>query len=99
MSGWLLKATWKFLKIFTGVKMDTEAKVKIKQLKLEKLSVEINNLFNKIGRFQRANDMVHNAVAQQNIDDMQAELDTKKLDRKILSTEIVELKKELGLDN
>ena len=78
--------------------MDKEATMKIKQLELEKLAVEINNLFNKIGRFQRANDMVHNAIAQQNIDDMQADLDTKKLDRQILSTEIVELQKELGID-
>jgi len=78
--------------------MDKAATVKIKQLELEKLAVEINNIFNKIGRFQRANDMVHNTVAQQNIDDMQAELDTKKLDRQILATEIVELQKELGID-
>ncbi len=78
--------------------MDKEATLKIKQLELEKLAVEINNLFNKIGRFQRANDMVHNAIAQQNIDDMQTDLDTKKLDREILATEISELQKELGLD-
>jgi hypothetical protein len=78
--------------------MDKAATLKIKQLELEKLAVEINNLFNKIGRFQRANDMVHNAIAQQNIDDMQTDLDTKKLDREILATEISELQKELGLD-
>ena len=78
--------------------MDKEATLKIKQLELEKLAVEINNLFNKIGRFQRANDIVHNAIAQQNIDDMQTDLDTKKLDREILATEISELQKELGLD-
>ena len=78
--------------------MDKEATLKIKRLELEKLAVEINNLFNKIGRFQRANDMVHNAIAQQNIDDMQTDLDTKKLDREILATEISELQKELGLD-
>ena len=32
--------------------MDKEATLKIKQLELEKLAVEINNLFNKIGRIR-----------------------------------------------
>lgn len=65
---------------------DTELKI----LKLELKQQEIigKNLQKKITRYEKANNIVNNAIAQQDIDDLKAELQTSELQKEILSSKI-----------
>jgi len=51
------------------------------------------NLEKKISRYEKANTIVKNTIAQQEIDDLKTELETAKLQKEILSSKIESLQK------
>ena len=66
--------------------------IKILQLELKKQQVVAQNLEKKIGRYEKANSIVKNTIAQQEIDDLKTELETARLQKEILSSKIESLK-------
>jgi len=72
--------------------MSENTQIKILQLELKKQQVVAQNLEKKIGRYEKANSIVKNTVAQQEIDDLKTELETARLQKEILSSKIESLK-------
>jgi len=71
--------------------MSKETQLKILSLELEQQSIIAQNLSKKIGRYERANKIVKNTIAQQEIDDLKTELKTAQLQKEILSSKIESL--------
>ena len=72
--------------------MNENTQIKILQLELKKQQVVAQNLEKKIGRYEKANSIVKNTIAQQEIDDLKTELETARLQKEILSSKIESLK-------
>ena len=72
--------------------MNENTQIKILQLELKKQQVVAQNLEKKIGRYEKANTIVKNTIAQQEIDDLKTELETARLQKEILSSKIESLK-------
>ena len=66
--------------------MDKQKEImkEIIELELAKNQILVANLKKKIARFERANAIVKNTIAQQEVDDLMAELKVSELQRKIL---------------
>jgi len=71
--------------------MSNETQLKVLSLELEQQSIIAQNLSKKIGRYERANSIVKNTIAQQEIDDLKTELKTAQLQKEILSSKIESL--------
>ena len=71
--------------------MNENTQIKILQLELKKQQVVAQNLEKKIGRYEKANSIVKNTIAQQEIDDLKTELETARLQKEILSSKIESL--------
>ena len=71
--------------------MSENTQIKILQLELKKQEVIAKNLKNKISRYEKANTIVKNTIAQQDIDDLKTELETAELQKEILSSKIKSL--------
>lgn len=72
--------------------MNENTQIKILQLEFKKQEVIAKNLEKKIGRYEKANSIVKNTIAQQEIDDLKTELETARLQKEILSSKIESLK-------
>lgn len=72
--------------------MNENTQIKILKLELKKQQVVAQNLEKKIGRYEKANSIVKNTIAQQEIDDLKTELETARLQKEILSSKIESLK-------
>jgi len=72
--------------------MNENTEIKILQLEFKKQEVIAKNLEKKIGRYEKANNIVKNTIAQQEIDDLKTELETARLQKEILSSKIESLK-------
>lgn len=74
--------------------MSKETELKVLSLELEQQSIIAQNLSRKIDRYERANSIVKNTIAQQEIDDLKTELKTAQLQKEILSSKIDSLKEQ-----
>tara|TARA_R110002073_G_scaffold318750_1_gene493031 strand:+ start:302 stop:523 length:222 start_codon:yes stop_codon:yes gene_type:complete len=72
--------------------MNKDTDLKILKLELKQQNLIQNNLQKKIDRYEKANNSVHNTIAQQDIDDLKTELQTCELQKEILSSKIDSLK-------
>ena len=72
--------------------MSEDTQIKILQLEFKKQEIIAQNLEKKIGRYEKANSIVKNTIAQQEIDDLKTELETARLQKEILSSKIESLK-------
>jgi len=68
--------------------MSNETQLKVLSLELEQQSIIAQNLSKKIDRYERANSIVKNTIAQQEIDDLKTELKTAEIQKEILSSKI-----------
>ena len=68
--------------------MSKETTLKILQLELFQLDVVQKNLEKKIERYKKANALVKNTIAQQDIDDLSTELEKSKIQQEILKSKI-----------
>jgi len=73
--------------------MSKETELKVLSLELQKQVLVAKNLEKKISRYEKANAIVKNTIAQQEIDDLKTELETAKLQKEILSSKIESLQK------
>jgi len=71
--------------------MNKKAEIKILSLELEQQSIIAQNLNKKITRYEKANSVVKNTIAQQEIDDLKTELKTAEIQKEILSSKIESL--------
>jgi len=71
--------------------MSKETELKVLQLEFKQQEVIANNLTVKINRYEKANSIVKNTIAQQDIDDLKTELKTAELQKEILSSKIESL--------
>lgn len=71
--------------------MSKETELKVLQLEFKQQEVIANNLTVKIDRYEKANSIVKNTIAQQDIDDLKTELKTAELQKEILSSKIESL--------
>ena len=71
--------------------MSKETTLKILQLELSQLHIVQKNLEKKIERYQKANNIVKNTIAQQDIDDLTTELEKSKIEQQILTSKIDQL--------
>jgi len=71
--------------------MSNETQLKVLSLELEQQSIIAQNLSKKIDRYERANSIVKNTIAQQEIDDLKTELKTAEIQKEILSSKIESL--------
>ena len=71
--------------------MSKETQLKVLSLELEQQSIIAQNLSKKISRYERANSIVKNTIAQQEIDDLKTELKTAEIQKEILSSKIESL--------
>lgn len=72
--------------------MSKNTEIKILELELEKQKVIASNLANKIKRYEKANNIVKNTIAAQEIDDLKTEMKTAEIQKEILSSKIQSLK-------
>jgi hypothetical protein len=72
--------------------MSKDTELKILKLELRQQEVIEKNLSKKIQRYEHANKLVRNTIAQQDIDDLKTEQETAKLQKEILSSKIDSLK-------
>ena len=68
--------------------MSKDTELKILKLELKQQEIIGKNLQKKITRYEKANSIVNNTIAQQDIDDLKAELQTSELQKEILSSKI-----------
>ena len=68
--------------------MSKETELKILKLELKQQEVVEKNLSKKIQRYEHANNLVRNTIAQQDIDDLKAEQETAQLQKEILTSKI-----------
>lgn len=71
--------------------MSKETTLKILKLELSQLDIVQKNLEKKIDRYQKANSIVKNTIAQQDIDDLTTELEKSKIEQEILASKIDQL--------
>lgn len=71
--------------------MSKETTLKILQLELSQLDIVQKNLEKKIERYKKANSIVKNTIAQQDIDDLTTELQKSKIEQQILASKIEQL--------
>lgn len=71
--------------------MTKQTEIKVLSLEFQQQEVIANNLKKKIGRYEKANSIVKNTIAQQEIDDLKTELKTAELQKEILSSKIQSL--------
>ena len=76
--------------------MNKKAEIKILSLELEQQSIIAQNLNKKITRYEKANSVVKNTIAQQEIDDLKTELQTAEIQKEILSSKIESAFKEMS---
>jgi hypothetical protein len=72
--------------------MSKDTELKILKLELKQQEVIEKNLLKKIKRYEHANKLVRNTIAQQDIDDLKTEQETAQLQKEILSSKIDSLK-------
>ena len=72
--------------------MSKDTELKILKLELKQQEIVEKNLSKKIQRYEHANKLVRNTIAQQDIDDLKAEQETAELQKEILSSKIDSLK-------
>ena len=72
--------------------MDESTTLKILELKYEQQEVISKNLAQKITKYENANNIVQNTIAQQDIDDLKTDLQTAELEKQILSSQIKAIK-------
>ncbi len=68
--------------------MSKDTELKILKLELKQQEIIGKNLQKKITRYEKANSIVNNTIAQQDIDDLKTELQTSELQKEILSSKI-----------
>jgi len=68
--------------------MSKDTELKILKLELKQQEIIGKNLQKKITRYEKANNIVNNTIAQQDIDDLKTELQTSELQKEILSSKI-----------
>jgi len=68
--------------------MNKDTEIKVLNLELEKQNLLIKNISRKIHRFEKANRLVHNAISQEEIDDLKLELKTLEIQREIIQSKI-----------
>ena len=73
--------------------MDESTTLKILELKYEQQEVISKNLEQKITKYENANAIVQNTVAQQDIDDLKTDLQTAEIEKEILCSQIAAMKK------
>jgi hypothetical protein len=73
--------------------MDELTTLKILELKYEQQEIISKNLYKKITKYENANSLVKNTIAQQDIDDLKTDLQTAEIEKEILSSQIVAIKK------
>lgn len=73
--------------------MDESTTLKILELKYEQQEVISKNLYKKITKYENANSIVKNTIAQQDIDDLKTDLQTAEIEKEILSSQITAIKK------
>ena len=72
--------------------MNKDTELKILKLELKKQEIIEKNLSKKIQRYEHANQLIRNTIAQQDIDDLKTEQETAQLQKEILSSKIDSLK-------
>ena len=72
--------------------MDESTTLKILELKYEQQEVISKNLEQKITKYENANTIVENTIAQQDIDDLKTDLHTAEIEKQILSSQIEAIK-------
>ena len=60
-------------------------------LQLKQENIKKNNLTQKIGKYEGANEIVPNTVAQQDINDLWSELETTEIEIEIIETQLTAL--------
>lgn len=73
--------------------MDELTTLKILELKYEQQEIISKNLYKKITKYENANSIVKNTIAQQDIDDLKTDLQTAEIEKEILSSQISAMKK------
>jgi hypothetical protein len=73
--------------------MDESTTLKILELKYEQQEIISKNLYKKITKYENANSIVKNTIAQQDIDDLKTDLQTAEIEKEILSSQIAAIKK------
>ena len=73
--------------------MDESTALKILELKYEQQEIISKNLYKKITKYENANSIVKNTIAQQDIDDLKTDLQTAEIEKEILSSQISAMKK------
>jgi hypothetical protein len=73
--------------------MDESTTLKILELKYEQQEIISKNLYKKITKYENANSLVKNTIAQQDIDDLKTDLQTAEIEKEILSSQIAAIKK------
>ena len=68
--------------------MNKDTELKILKLELKQQEIVEKNLSKKIQRYEHANKLVRNTIAQQDIDDLKTEQETAQLQKEILSSKI-----------
>jgi predicted nucleic acid-binding Zn-ribbon protein len=68
--------------------MNKETELKVLNLELNQQELVIKNLSRKIQRLEKANERVHNAISQEEIDDLKLELETLEIQKKIIQSKI-----------
>lgn len=68
--------------------MNKDTEIKVLNLELEKQNLLIKNISRKINRFEKANRLVHNAISQEEIDDLKLELKTLEIQKQIIQSKI-----------
>ena len=68
--------------------MSKDTELKILKLELKQQEIVEQNLTKKIQRYEQANQLVRNTIAQQDIDDLKTEQKTAQLQKEILSSKI-----------
>jgi hypothetical protein len=72
--------------------MDESTTLKILELKYEQQEVISKNLAKKITKYENANNIVQNTIAQQDIDDLKTDLHTAEIEKQILCSQISAIK-------
>lgn len=68
--------------------MNKDTEIKVLNLELEKQNLLIKSISRKINRFEKANRLVHNAISQEEIDDLKLELKTLEIQKQIIQSKI-----------
>jgi|SaaInlV_125m_DNA_1040241.scaffolds.fasta_scaffold184373_1 hypothetical protein len=72
--------------------MDESTTLKILELKYQQQKIISKNLEQKITKYENANNIVKNTIAQQDIDDLKTDLHTAEIEKQILCSQIEAIK-------